>query len=164
MSRGQQQMADLPRSRLVSNEPPFLYVGIDYFGPILVKRARSQLKKYGCVFSCLTTRAEHIEVADDMTTNCFINAFRRFTCIARRGQPKEVFSDNGTNFKGAESIHRKELFRLNQSKMDGYFKQTGIKWNFNPPAPSHMGGAWERMIRSIKLNFRHSFEVSGSYR
>ena len=146
--RGQQQMADLPRSRLVSNEPPFLYVGIDYFGPILVKRARSQLKRYGCVISCLTTRAVHIEVADDMTTDCFINAFRRF--IARRGHPKEVFSDNGTNFKGAESILRKELSRLNQSKMDEYFKQTGIKWNFNPPAASHMGGAWERMIRSIR--------------
>ena len=146
--RGQQQMADLPRSRLVSNEPPFLYVGIDYFGPILVKRARSQLKRYGCVISCLTTRAVHIEVADDMTTDCFINAFRRF--IARRGHPKKVFSDNGTNFKGAESILRKELSRLNQSKMDEYFKQTGIKWNFNPPAASHMGGAWERMIRSIR--------------
>ena len=146
--RGQQQMADLPRSRLVSNEPPFLHVGIDYFGPILVKRAWSQLKRYGCVISCLTTRAVHIEVAHDMTTDCFINAFRRF--IARRGQPKEVFSDNGTNFKGAESVLRKKLSRLNQSNMDEYFKQTGIKWNFNPPAASHMGGAWERMIRSIK--------------
>ena len=70
-------------------------------------------------------RAVHIEVADDMTTDWFINAFRRF--IARRGQPKEVFSDNGTNFKGAESVLRKELSRLNQSKMDEYFKQTGIK-------------------------------------
>ena len=146
--RGQQQMADLPRSRLVSNEQPFLYVGIDYFGPILVKRARSQLKRYGCVISCLTTRAVHIEVADNMTTDCFINAFRRF--IGRRGQPREVFSDNGTNFKGAENILRKELSRLNQSEVDEYFKQTDIKWNFNPPAASHMSCAWERMIRSVR--------------
>ena len=104
-----------------------------------MKRARSQLKRYGYVIFCLTTRAVHIEVADDMTTVCFINAFRRF--IASRGKPKEVFSDNGTNFKGAESVLRKELFWLNQRKADEYFKQTGIKWNFNPPAVSHMGGA-----------------------
>ena len=76
---------------------------------------------------------------EDGTTDCFINAFHRF--IARREQPKEVFSDNGTNFKGAESILRKELSQLNQSKVDEYFKQTGIKWNFNPPAAIHMSGA-----------------------
>ena len=133
--RGHQQMVDLPRSHVVSNKPP-------------VKRARSQLKRYGCVISFLTTRAVHIKVAHDMTTDCFINAFRRF--IAHRGHLKEVFSDNGTNFKGAESILRKELSRINQSKMDEYFKQTGIKWNFNPPAASHMAGVWERMIRSIR--------------
>ena len=98
--RGQQQMAILPPSRLKLNEPPFSHVGIDYFGPFLVKRARSQVKRHGCVFSCLTTRAVHIEVAEDMTADCFINAFRRF--ISRRGRPKAVFSDNGTNFTGAE--------------------------------------------------------------
>ena len=141
-------MADLARSRPVSKEPPYLYVGIDYFGPILVKRIRSQLKKYGCVISCWTTRAVHIEIVDDMTTDCFINAFRRF--IARRGQPKKVFSYKGTNFEGAENILRKELSQLNQCNIDEYFKQTGIKRNFNPPAASHMGGAWERMIKSIR--------------
>lgn len=50
----EQVMADLPQDRLIPDKPPFSYVGIDYFGPLEVKRARSVVKRYGCIFSCLT--------------------------------------------------------------------------------------------------------------
>ena len=99
---GKQLMADLPGSRVQTDKPPFYKVGIDYFGPFLVKQERSRIKRYGCIFSCLTTRAVHIEVASDLFTDYFINALRRF--IARRGQLDKIFNDNGTNFVGTERV------------------------------------------------------------
>lgn len=100
-----QQMADLPRDRISPNEPAFTRVGVDYFGPFEVKRGRSTVKKYGVLFTCLSERAIHIEVASSLDTDSFINALRRF--IARRGQVLEFRSDNGTNFVGAERELRK---------------------------------------------------------
>ena len=96
---GAQKMADLPPSRLQIDTHPFAYCGIDYFGPLLVKQLRSQVKRYGCLFTCLTSRAIHIEVAMDLTTDAFINALRRF--LSKKG-PVLHFSDNGTNFVSAE--------------------------------------------------------------
>ena len=106
-SVGKQLMADLPRCKVQTEKTPFYKVGVDYFGPFLVKQGRSRIKRYGCIFSCLTTRAVHIEVASDLSTDFFINALRRF--IARRGQPDEIFSDNGTNFVGAKRVFRESL-------------------------------------------------------
>ena len=70
-------MGDLPKDRITPNEPPFTHVGVDYFGPFLVKRNRSELKRYGCLFTCLTTRAIHIEVSQSLETDSFINALQR---------------------------------------------------------------------------------------
>ncbi|XP_067030756.1 uncharacterized protein [Acropora muricata] len=96
-----QIMAQLPWPRVSPYSPPFSSVGVDLFGPILVKVKRSHAKRYGCVFTCLTIRAVHIEVAHDLTSDSFIQAFTRF--VSRRGAPIEVFSDNRTNFRGAET-------------------------------------------------------------
>ena len=74
----EQKMADLPADRLVPDEPPLSYVGIDYFGPFHVRRGRSMVKKYGVIFSCLVTRAVHIEVSDTLDTDSFLMALRRF--------------------------------------------------------------------------------------
>ncbi|XP_068757389.1 uncharacterized protein [Montipora capricornis] len=76
--RGQQMMADLPKERLTPGDLPFSYVGINYFGPLFVKRGRSIVKHYGCLFSCLTLRATHIEVAESLETDSFISALHRF--------------------------------------------------------------------------------------
>ena len=128
----QQKMADLPPQRAQPYEPPFTFTGVDCFGPFLVKRARSELKRYGCIFVCFNTRAVHLEVLDTLETDSFINAFRRFA--SRRGIPREVWSDNGTNFVGAQ----REMVKMS------------VKWNFNPPHASHMGGVWERLIRIVR--------------
>ena len=56
-------MADLPAERVTPDKPPFTYTGVDFFGPFLVKRGRSEMKIYGCVFTCLASRAVHLEVA-----------------------------------------------------------------------------------------------------
>ena len=88
-------MADLPSGRLQVNKPPFSHVGVDYFGPFLVAQGRSKAKRYGCIFTCLTVRAVHLDISHNLTTDSFINALRRF--IARRGPPEQFYSDNGTN-------------------------------------------------------------------
>ena len=76
-----QKMADLPKDRVTPEKPPFSHVGVDCFGPFLVKQGRSQVKRYGCIFTCLVLRAVHIEVIHSLETDSFINALQRF--IAR---------------------------------------------------------------------------------
>ena len=82
-SLNKQFIADLPPCRLQANEPPFHNVEMDYFGPFLIKQKRSLVKRYGCLFSCLSMRAVHTQIANSLTADSFINALRRF--IARRG-------------------------------------------------------------------------------
>ena len=143
--RMEQRMADLPEDRVMSNVPPFYNTGLDCFGPFYVKRGRSQIKRYGVLFTCLSIRAIHLEVATDLSTDAFINALRRF--LARRGQVHNIRCDNGTNFVGAskditagicgKTVHQ-ELLKYN------------INWVFNPPNASHFGGVWERMVRTVR--------------
>ena len=97
-----QVMGDLPSARLVpfGFEPPFMFTGLDLFGRFSVKRGRTLQKVYGCIFVCFTTRAVHIEDVSSLETDTFIQAVRRF--INLRGATKEIWSDNGTNFRGGE--------------------------------------------------------------
>ena len=145
---GEQKMADLPESRVVPGNPPFSYTGVDYFGPIYVKRGRIEVKRYGCIFTCLSIRAIHVEIAHTLDTNSFINALHRF--IARRGKPIEIISDNGTNLVGANKEIRASLLEWNQHQIHESLLQNDIKWIFNPPAGSHHGGVWERCIRTVR--------------
>ncbi|XP_035660814.1 uncharacterized protein LOC118405422 [Branchiostoma floridae] len=145
---GKQQMADLPSSRLTPDEPPFTRVGVDYFGPIETKRGRSIVKRYGVVFTCMSSRAVHIEKADSLDTDSCINALRRF--VSRRGQVKEMWSDNGTNLVGAKAELQRELKMWNQEKIKDTLLQKEIDWKFSPPTGSHFGGVWERQIRTIR--------------
>ncbi|XP_055585033.1 uncharacterized protein LOC129737892 [Uranotaenia lowii] len=141
-------MAPLPPARLTPFVKPFTFVGVDYFGPILVKQGRSLVKRWVALFTCLTVRAVHLEIAHSLTTSSCIMAFRRF--IARRGSPAEIFSDNGTNFQGAKNILMDQLQQIHQV-CAVTFTNSNTRWNFNPPAAPHMGGSWERLVRSIKL-------------
>lgn len=144
----EQKMADLPTDRVTPERPPFTFTGIDCFGPFFVKKGRSLVKRYGVIFTCLSIRAIHIEVANSLDTSSFINSLRRF--MARRGVPEEIRSDNGTNFKGAERDLRASISEWNQQQLHGFCLQRHIRWKFNPPAASHMGGVWERLIRTIR--------------
>ena len=147
-----QIMAPLPMARVTPGDAPFTAVGVDYFGPMPVKLKRSRVKRYGCIFTCLTMRAVHIEVSQDLTTDSFLMAISRF--ISRRGAPTEVYSDNGTNFKGAECELKKALKMWNQSRITESLRKRSIQWYFNPPQASHQGGVWERMIRSVRKILR----------
>ena len=143
-----QQMSALPPQRLAPNHPPFTFTGLDFFGPILVKLARKEFKRYGCLFTCLCSRAVHLEMAYDLSTDSFLSCFARFT--SRRGHPQEVMSDNGTNFVGAEKTLRQELQAFNQKKIHCAMTRKGIKWKFIAARSPHWGGVWERLVQSTK--------------
>ncbi|XP_078493208.1 uncharacterized protein LOC144748760 [Ciona intestinalis] len=145
---GQQMMAALPLPRMQMDSPAFSYTGIDYFGPLPVQQGRSEVKRYGCLFTCMTTRAVHLELARDLSTDSLLNALRRF--IARRGTPDHIYSDNGTNLVGAERVLRESIQGWNHKQIYKFLLQKEVQWSFNPPSVSHMGGAWERMIRSTR--------------
>jgi len=147
-SAGQQKMASLPEDRVNPSNPPFSYVGVDCFGPLEVRRGRSMVKRYGVLFTCLSIRAIHIEIAHSLDTDSFINAFRRF--IARRGQPSLMRSDNGGNFVKGDKELREAIDEWNHGKIHDFLLAKDIKWIFNPPAGSHHGGVWERCIRTTR--------------
>ena len=145
-------MADLPRQRITSHTRPFYFSAVDYFGPMTVKRARSHVKRWGCLFTCLTTRAIHLELAESLETDDFIMVLSCF--ISRRGRPSEMYSDNGTNFRGIEKELRDGLSTMDQDKIHCYLLKNGVKWNFIPPHAPHFGGAWERLVRTVKTALR----------
>ncbi|XP_055005215.1 uncharacterized protein LOC129407637 [Boleophthalmus pectinirostris] len=145
----EQKMAILPADRLTI-DPPFTYVGLDVFGPwnVTSRRTRSnsaESKRWAVMFTCLCTRAVHIEVVESMSTSSFINALRRFLSI--RGPVKRLRSDQGTNFIGA----CKEL-RINSEdpEIKNFLQDQSCTWAFNTPHSSHMGGVWERMIGLVR--------------
>ena len=143
-------MADLPKERM-SNSPPFTYLGVDMFGPFTIKEGRKELKRYIILFTCLSSPAVHLETCNTMETDSFIQALRRF--IARRGVVTSIRSDNGGNFVGAERELKRALSELDHEKIRGFLQSHGadwIEWERNPPAASHMGGIWERQIRSVR--------------
>ena len=98
-ARMEQMMADLPKFRTTASEPCFTHTGIHLFGPLNAKRGRVVVKRWGVLFTCLNSRAAHLELASSLETDWFINMLRRF--ISRRGTPKTIHSNNGTNLVGA---------------------------------------------------------------
>jgi len=146
----EQKMADLPTDR-VQPAPPFTYAGVDCFGPFIVKDRRKEIKRYGVLFTCLVSRAIHIEVANNMDADSFLNAYRRF--IGRRGPVRHLRSDQGTNFIGARNELKKALEELDVHKVKETLLRDNCDWiilKTNVPHASHMGGVWERQIRSVR--------------
>ncbi|XP_026113195.1 uncharacterized protein LOC113091779 [Carassius auratus] len=140
-----QKMSALPSDR-VSVDPPFTHTGLDVFGPftVVTRKTRghnAENKRWAVIFSCLNTRAVHLEVVESLSASSFICALRRF--LAVRGPVKHFRSDRGTNFVGAV----KELqIDSSDSELKGFLQNQGCTWTFNAPHSSHMGGVWERMI------------------
>ena len=148
-SSGSQKMSDLPSDRLEPG-PPFTYCGVDYFGPFLIKENRKEVKRWGVLFTCLSSRAVHLEVANSLSTSSFINALRRFKAI--RGPIRVLRSDQGTNFVGARKELKEALKEIDNDQVKEFLLQNDCSFSFrmNPPSASHMGGVWERMIRSVR--------------
>ncbi|CAG7785433.1 unnamed protein product, partial [Allacma fusca] len=142
------KMADLPPSRVTSSGRAFMQTGMDFFGPLYIKVGRRREKRYGVLFTCLAIRAVHLEVASSLTTDSAINAVRRF--IDRRGNPSHLFTDNGRNMIGAERELRDSIQEMKQDEIGDFAIGRGFVWYFIPPGSPHMGGSWERLVRSVK--------------
>ncbi|XP_039463670.1 uncharacterized protein LOC120436908 [Oreochromis aureus] len=141
-------MSDLPEDRMCT-DPPFTYVGLDVFGPwpVTVRKTRggqAEAKRWAVIFTCMSTRAIHIEVIEAMDTSSFINALRRF--FAMRGAVKLLRSDCGTNFVSACRELQIDKKGCHNDKINSYLGDRSCEWQFNPPHASHMAGSWERMI------------------
>lgn len=149
----QQKMADLPQDRISRDLSPFTHVGIDFFGPIEVKKGRARVKRYGVIFTSLVTRAVHLEVASSLDTPSCTNALQRFIC--RRGLVTSIRTDQGTIFVGTQRELDEALKWLNHDKTQNAKVKEKVKWTFNPPSGAHHGGVWERLICSVK-NILHS--------
>lgn len=150
-----QKMGNLPRDRVICQRP-FSVCGIDFAGPFNVKdgklRNRSVVKGYMCLFICFVTKAVHIELVGDLSTASFLDALKRF--VSRRGLCSKIYSDNGTNFIGANN----DLKRISQTlsgfgltnEVQTYCKSQSIEWQYIPPRSPHQGGLWESSIKSAK--------------
>ncbi|XP_036151070.1 uncharacterized protein LOC118648763 [Monomorium pharaonis] len=153
------KMADLPKSRL-NESIAFNHTGLDFFGPMFVKekkqRNRGRVKVYGCVFICMSSKAVHIEIVSDLSTEAFLAALKRF--MGRRAIPAHIYSDNGTNFIGANNQLR-EWYALYESaefktQINEFATTNKISWHFNPPLSPHFGGIWEAAVKSFKHHFK----------
>ena len=141
-------MADLPRERLQERVFPFTNTGVDYSRPFEVKFLRKTMKRWCCPFTCLTTRAVHIEVVPSLEAETCLTAITGI--IVRRGTPSTVLSDNRTNFVGAAKEMRDCINAWNQSDIETSLAQKDIKWKFKPPGAPHFGGIWERLVEVVK--------------
>lgn len=151
-------VAPLPASRVVVVSRPFSHSGVDYAGPMILREGKRRNarnhKAYVAIFVCFATKAIHIEVVSDLTSDTFLGALKRF--IARRGKPSHMYSDNGTNFVGAQSQLR-ELFEfLNKESVQDdirlFLHDQEISWTFIPPNAPHFGGLWEAAVKSAKYH------------
>ena len=144
-------MAPLPLNRLETSLRAFTKVAVDFGGSFITiqGRGRRREKCYLCLFTCLTSRAIHVEIAYGLDVDSFMRAFFRMT--DRRGLPEEIISDNGTNFVGAN----KELLEITgklvkDTNLKSLVTDKVIKWTFSPPYAPHFGGIFETMIKAAK--------------
>ena len=154
----QQQMGNLPEAR-VTPSSAFENCGVDFAGPISMRlnalRKGVVVKGYFCVFVCLSTKAIHLEVVSDLTTNAFLAALKRF--FARRGYCRNLYSDNGKTFLCAQTRLTKE-----REAIEKFFKDTihselhnhKVQWHFIPPYSPNFGGLWEAGVKSTKYHLK----------
>ncbi|XP_018370875.1 PREDICTED: uncharacterized protein LOC108766210 [Trachymyrmex cornetzi] len=165
--RAQQLMGQLPKERVIPSRP-FLNTGVDYAGPFTLKtwkgRNARTYKGYIALFVCLSTSAVHLELVTDYSTEAFIAAYKRFT--GRRGICASLWSNCGTNFKGADVTLQRLFSKATEESnhLLSLLANDGTQWNFNPPSASHFGGKWEAGVKSMKYHFHRVMgEVSLTY-
>jgi len=148
----EQMMGQIPRLRVAAGFPAFSYTAIDMCGPLQMRIGRKTLREAQVIiFTCMTTRAVHLELVTDRSTDTFLMAFRRFASL--RGYPSNCWSDRGTTFVDAQS-YLNEILRgwdipKIQSVLSGEFS-CSFHWKWNIPRASHQNGVVESLIKSVR--------------
>ena len=140
-----QKMADFFTQDRLEPALPFTFSAVDYFGPWFEKEGRRELKRYGVLFTCLSSRAIHLEVSNGLDTDSFLNAYRPF--VGRRGPVRQLRSHQATNFIGAMNELQQAVTELNYERIREELLSNNFYWvEFKPNVShaSHMGGVWER--------------------
>lgn len=157
-------MGNLPKDR-VNLARAFQHCGVDYAGPLTTKAYKGRCKKFSksyiALFVCLCTKALHLEVVSDLSSPSFLAAFKRF--VGRRGRVHRMYSDNGTNFVGANRILQSDVIAAEKSwktDLDIELKDLGTDWHFIPPATPHFGGLWEAGVKSVKTHLNKTIGSS----
>lgn len=160
MKPSTQLMSTLAPARTTPSRP-FSQCGVDNMGPVGIssKTGRNPIitKGYVCLFICFATRANHLELVSDASTQQFIQAMRRF--IARRGRVHEIWSDNGTNFVGGNNFLKKIIQKQKDWAEEVMPNKFQLKWNFIVPNAPSWGGLWEAGVKSVK---KHLLRVIGT--
>lgn len=144
--------AALPKTR-VTEATPFSRTGLDYLGPMYVRTGKDQQKVWICLFTCLVTRAVHLELLRDMSAEEFLLGFRRF--ISERGCPAEIISDNSLTFKAANNALNLIWKNVTTcAEIQSYVSNKGIKWTFIVELAPWMGGFYERLVSLVKRALR----------
>ncbi|XP_035229307.1 uncharacterized protein LOC118201324 [Stegodyphus dumicola] len=120
-------------------------MGIDMAGHVYLK---GEGKAWICLYTCAVYRAVHFELSSSLSTEAFLQSFRRF--IARRGRPSVVYCDNGSNFVGASNC----LKLVDWNVVAQYTTTKKIQWFFNPPTASSWSGFWKRLVGLMKQILR----------
>ena len=115
----QQKMANLPKERM-SEEPPFIYCGVDLFGSLLVKDGQKEVKRYGALYTCLSSRAIHSEVVYSLSTDLFIMSLRSF--VGCRENVKMIRFDNGSDLVGASAELSRAFQEMVPIKIGNFLK------------------------------------------
>lgn len=151
----EQLMAHLPEERVTPGKL-FQCTSVDYAGPILIKRSGVRCKTfdkgYIAVFVCMKTKAVHLELVSDLTTDAFLAAFSRFA--NRRGRIHEIWSDNATTFHGAANEIKQIWHSWKNAGKSDLLRSSVTTWKFLPPASPHMAGLHERAVRSAKHHLK----------
>ena len=115
---------------------------------LILRGGAANAKHWGLIFTCLNSRAIHIEVLETMEANSFIFALRRFFAI--RGPVAKLRCDQGTNIVGGKSQLDDALSEMDQTRIHKFTAEQGCEWIFNPPHMSPFGGVWERQIGTVR--------------
>ncbi|KAK3730657.1 hypothetical protein QZH41_007940 [Actinostola sp. cb2023] len=148
----EQLMGQIPSLRVAVGLPAFSNTAMDMFGPLQIRMNRKTLKEAQVIiFTCMTSRAVHLELVTDRSTDTFLMAFRRLACL--RGHPSTCWSDRGTNFVGAQGYLREIMHDWDVTKIQKVLVEDfscNFKWKWNIPYASHQNGVVESLIKSVR--------------
>ena len=146
---------DLPEFR-AERCRAFETVGLDYCGPIMYGKGEDgqTSKSYICLFTCASTRAIHLELVPNLSTEGFLRALRRFT--SRRGIPA-IVSDNFSSFRKA--FNDLNAISMN-SEVKRHVSEKRIQWHFIIEHSPWQGGFYERLVKDVKDSLKKSLKFS----